>query len=433
MSAMAHSNLPHSSKASKALLDLFPETTTLDDTGQILLAGVPASELAERFGTPLYVVDEVSMANRASQLRAELGTRWPNSRVVFASKAFPATPIYRTLRDAGLGADVAGAGELAMALAANVPPDDIIVHGNAKTHAELEAAIAAGVGLVVIDNFDDIAKLERIVTGRQDVLIRVLPDVSVDTHEAFETGRLGSKFGLGRADAERAITLIQSSSRLNLRGLHMHIGSQICDTAPYAEAIKTLSTFGTFDIYDLGGGLGARYSYEDSPPSVTEWLDTLVAAAKEHLPSEAQLIIEPGRSVVARSGVTLYRIVSVKPGNPTFVAVDGGMADNLEVALFGQRFEATIATRVGGGETVNLVGRHCESGDRISSGVPLREPRVGDVVAVPATGAYCYTMANNYNGALRPPVVFVNAGNAREVIRRETLKDLMRRDLPPLP
>lgn len=431
MTTLQRDTSPVSAEEQQSLLGLFPEGTRLSPEGELIVGGIRVTELAERFGTPAYIIDEDSLVRRATLLREELAARWPKSRVVFASKAFPATPVYRTLARAGLGADVAGGGELVMALAAGVPASQIVVHGNGKTFEELQAAVEAGVGLIVIDNFDDIAKLEKmIVTGRQDVLIRVLPDVSAHTHEALETGRHGSKFGLGRDDAERAIALVQASTRLRLRGLHMHIGSQICEVEPYAAAVEALASYGEFDVYDLGGGLGARYTYDDTPPRVEEWLDTLIGAAKKHLPAHAEILIEPGRSVVARSGITLYRVVSVKHGGPTFVAIDGGMGDNLEVSLYGQRFEATVATRVGGGERVNLVGKHCESGDRISTGVPLQQPQVGDVVAVPVTGAYCYTMANNYNGARRPPVVFCRDGAARAVVRRETFDDLMRRDLP---
>ncbi|MFJ6983202.1 MULTISPECIES: diaminopimelate decarboxylase [unclassified Streptomyces] len=418
---------PHDDE--RALIELFPEGTHLDAEGELVVGGVRLTDIAERFGTPAYVLDESALIRQATLFREALAARWPNSRVVFASKAFPATAVYRTLAEAGLGADVAGGGELALALAAGVRPDTIVVHGNAKSADELRAAVDAGVGLVVIDNFDDIAKLEDIVTGRQDVLVRVLPDVAAETHEALATGKQGSKFGLGRADAEEAIARLRASDRLNLRGLHMHIGSQICEVDPYVAAVRALASYGEFDIYDLGGGLGVRYTYDDAPPSVEAWLDGLVGAAAAHLPRHAQLLIEPGRSVVARSGLTLYRVVSVKKGHPTFVAVDGGMGDNLEVSLYGQRFEATVVNRVGGGEVVNLVGKHCESGDRLSTGVPLREPRVGDVVAVPVTGAYCHTMANNYNGARRPPVIFADGQRTRAVVRRETYEDLTRRDL----
>jgi diaminopimelate decarboxylase len=277
----------------------------------------------------------------------------------------------------------------------------------------------------VIDNLDDVDRLERLAEGEQGVLVRVIPGLRPDTHAAVATGQDDSKFGLAPAAARAAIERLRASDRLRLDGLHVHIGSQILDAEPFGRAVEALAAFGEFAVYDLGGGLGARYTYADRPPSVAEYLDVLVGAAREHLPAGARLVVEPGRSLVARAGVTLYRVVTVKRGARTFVAVDGGMADNLEVSLYGQRFEATVADRVGGGEPVDLVGRHCESGDVLSAGVALREPR-GDVVAVPATGAYCFTMRNGYNGALRPPVVF---GEARLVVRRERYDDLLRLDV----
>ncbi|MFN6548339.1 diaminopimelate decarboxylase [Mycolicibacterium nivoides] len=411
-----------------ALIDLFPEGAYVDGDGQLVVAGLRVNDIAERFGTPAYVFDENSLLRQAIRMREALTSRWPRSKVMFASKAFPSVAAYRTLANAGLGVDVAGGGELAAALAADVPPERILLHGNAKTSEEIRLAVEAGVGTVVIDNFDDIDKLEQIVPDTQDVLIRVLPNIAADTHEAMATGQRGSKFGMVKADADVAVSRLRNSERLNLRGLHMHIGSQICDTAPYSEAVKALAEFGEFDVYDVGGGLGARYTYSDNPPSVEEWLDALTGAARQYLPADAELMIEPGRSLVARSGYTIYRVVSVKHGEPTFVAVDGGMGDNLDVALYGQRFEATLAHRVGGGAPVELVGRHCESGDRLSAGVALSEPRVGDVIAVPVTGAYCITMANNYNGARRPPIVFCRDGDAQLVVRRETYDDLLRRE-----
>jgi diaminopimelate decarboxylase len=211
-----------------------------------------------------------------------------------------------------------------------------------------------------------------------------------------------------------------------MRGLHVHVGSQILAVEPFADSVAPVAALGEFEVYDLGGGLGARYSYDDHPPTVDAYLDALVGAAREHLPAAAELIVEPGRSMVASAACTLYGVVSVKR---SFVAVDGGMGDNLEVALFGQRFEAAIASRFGGGERWTVVGRHCESGDVLVDGVPLDAPRVGDLLAVPVTGAYCHTMANNYNGTRRLPVVFVGEGDARAVVRRETWDDLLARDV----
>jgi len=349
--------------------------------------------------------------------------------MVFASKAFPCTAMYRLMASEGIGVDVAGPGELAMALAGGVDPALIIMHGNAKTTEELQMAVDAGVGLIVIDNDDDIDRLEDLVTSEQPVLVRVIPGVRPDTHEAVATGQAGSKFGLPIPAARAAIARLRHSDKLRLDGVHMHIGSQILSPEPYAPAIEAIAGLGEFAVYDLGGGLGARYTYSDDPPGPEDWIEALVVTARKHLPQDAQIIIEPGRSLVAPFGVTLYRVVSVKGDDPRFVAVDGGMADNMEVALYGQRFEATVTSRVGGGGRVDLVGRHCESGDRLISGAPLRDPRPGDLVAVAVTGAYCYSLASNYNGAMRPPVVFCEDGRTRLVVRRETIADFLSRDV----
>jgi diaminopimelate decarboxylase len=421
------------------LLGLFPPHTAQAPDGALTVGGCHVAELAERYGTPALLVDERALRERARAYADGLAARWPGSRVVFASKAFPCTAVYRLVTEEGLGVDVAGGGELALALAAGADPADLVVHGNAKTEAELRMAVTAGAGLIVVDGFDDIDRLERILAepafrreGReQGVLVRVTPDVRPQTHEAVSTGQRGSKFGLLLPEAREAIARLRGSDRLRLDGLHVHVGSQILDTRPFEESVHAIAELGAFDVYDLGGGLGARYTYDDHPPSVEEYLDALVGAARRVLPAGARLLIEPGRSLTAEAGMSLYRVVTVKRRDgERIVAVDGGMGDNLEVALYGQRFEATVATRVGGGEPCRLVGRHCESGDVLTTGtVPLRDPRPGDLIAVPATGAYTFTLSNNYNGALRPPVVFCRDGEARAVVRRETYQDLMRRDL----
>ncbi|MFD6288911.1 diaminopimelate decarboxylase [Streptomyces sp. NPDC060205] len=414
------------------ILELFPEGTTVEADRGLTVGGVALSEVADRFSTPAYVVDEAGLRARIQRYRRALSAEWPNSRLVFASKSFPCVAAYRLMAQAGVGVDVAGLGELAAALRGGVEGRNLVLHGNAKTGAEIESAVAAGVGLVVVDNFDDIDRLERAlehsVAARQDVLVRVLPEVRADTYEAVSTGQKGSKFGLPLDQVPRAIERIRASAHLRLAGVHTHVGSQILDVEPFAAAVRALAGLGEFETYNLGGGLGARYTYTDHPPEPEEWIGAIIETARHYLPGSARLMIEPGRSLVARSGVTLYRVVSVKRGDRVTVAVDGGMADNMEVALYGQRFEATLVDRVGGGERVDIVGRHCESGDRISSGVTLRAPRVGDVVAIPVTGAYCHTMANNYNGALKAPVVFCADGEAREVVRRETLTDFFARD-----
>ena len=386
----------------------------------LTLGGCRADALAEEFGTPVLVVDEPALRARAREYRTELAARWPRSRVVFASKAFPATAVQRVMVEEGLGLDVAGGGEIITALKAGVDPALIVHHGNAKTDEEIALAAEHGIGLVVVDNADDVDRLEA--TGAShDVLVRVIPGVTADTHAHVLTGHEGSKFGLLPADAAPLIARIERSPRLRMRGLHVHVGSQILDVEPFADSVAPVAALGEFEVYDLGGGLGARYTYADHAPTVAEYLDALIGAAREHLPPAAEIIIEPGRSMVAANAATLYRVVTLKR---QFVAVDGGMGDNLEVALFDQRFEAGVANRLtGGGERYTLVGRHCESGDVLVDGVALEAPAVGDLIAVPATGAYCHTMANNYNGTRRIPVVFAGAGDGA---RRGAARDLGR-------
>jgi diaminopimelate decarboxylase len=416
--------------AAADLLGLFPPGSTVDPDGELAVGGCRLADLAARWGTPLYVIEEGAVRAQVRRFRHAIEARWGSARMVFASKAFPCTAMYRLMADEGIGVDVAGAGELAMALAGGVDPARIVLHGNAKTEAELRMAFDAGVGLIVIDNEDDIDRLEAMAGSEQPVLIRVIPGVRPDTYEAVATGQLGSKFGLPLPAARGAIARLRRSDRLRLDGVHMHIGSQILSAEPYAQAIEAIAGLGEFATYNLGGGLGVRYTYRDDPPTPEDWVEALARAARGRFPGGAEIIIEPGRALVAPFGVTVYRVVSVKGDDPRFVAVDGGMADNMEVALYGQRFEATVTGRVGGGGAVELVGRHCESGDRLISGAVLRDPRPGDLVAVAVTGAYCLTMANNYNGAVRPPVVFCQNGRARPVIRRETLADLLSRDIP---
>jgi len=411
------------------IISLFPSGTSLSQNNELLIGGCLASELVSTFGTPALIVDEAALRDRARRYQDGLRSRWPNSEVIWASKSLPLTSVFRLLGEEGLGIDVAGGGELVMALAAGINPAKIVVHGNAKTDDELEMAVKAGVGTIVIDNFDDIDRLERVVKGEQAVLVRIIPGVLPDTHLANATGQDDSKFGLSISDAKVAIERLKASKKLRLDGLHLHLGSQIMSTQPFIQSIEAIASLGEFAVYDLGGGLGVRYTYKDSPPSIEEYLDALIDTARKYLPSTAKILIEPGRSMVADAAVTLYRVVTIKRSLRTFVAIDGGMADNLEVSLYGQRFEATVANRVGGGELFSLVGRHCESGDILIDGVRLQDPKVGDIIAVPVTGAYCLTMANNYNGARRPPVVFCLDGLARAVVRRETYEDLLSRDL----
>ena len=414
------------------LLSLFPPGSRIDSDGVLVVGGCRLDDIVAEFGTPAIVVAEHALVDRAREYLSAFRSRWPRSDVAFASKSFPCTAVQRVMVAEGLHLDVAGGGEILTAVKAGADPDRLVLHGNAKTDEELEIALRHGLGLVVVDNFDDIDRLERIVPRgrRQRCLVRVIPGVDAATHASQATGHAGSKFGLLPDDARDAIARIGRSARLALDGVHTHVGSQLLNVEQLAAAVEPIAKLGTFDTYDLGGGLGVRYTYDEHPPTIDDYAEAMTTQARALLPEGSRIIIEPGRSMVAASACTVYRVTTVKRGTVTHVAVDGGMGDNLEVSLTGQRFEAALVDRVGGaGETVTVVGRHCESGDQLVDAVALRDPVVGDLLALPVTGAYCYTMSNQYNGARRVPVIFARDGEARLVVRRDTWGDLLSRDV----
>jgi diaminopimelate decarboxylase len=416
------------------LSSVFPAGTRVNERGHLELGGCDAIELAEEFGTPAYVVVETDLRRRARALRDGLAARHPGGEVLFASKAFPCTAVLRVLAEEGLGCDVASGGELALALAGGFRPERVVLHGNATSHQELAAALDAGVGHVVLDSLSELERLAAIAQARgvvQDVLLRVTPGVAGDTHAAISTGQADSKFGFSPPAAAAAIERLSAGGSLRLVGLHAHIGSQLFELEPFRAAVGVLASLGRFDVVNLGGGLAAAYLGSQSAPSPDDYLDVLVDAAHAQLGTDVRLLIEPGRALVANSTVTLYRIESVKENVSRWVAVDGGMSDNLRPMLYGAAYEALIADRPLDAPDVrcHLAGKHCESGDVIVRDARLAAPGVGDVVAVPVTGAYGHAMANNYNGALRPPVVFCDEGRARLVVRRETVGDLMSRDV----
>jgi diaminopimelate decarboxylase len=411
-----------------------PLGTTVNAEGRLELGGCDAVALARQFGTPVYVVVEEDLRARARAVRAALAARHGDFDVLFASKAFPCTAVYRLLADEGLACDVASGGELALALAGGFDPARIYLHGNAKSVAELEQAIDAGVGHIVLDSSTEIKRLATVAADRgvvQDVLLRVTPDVSGDTHAAISTGQADSKFGFSIDAARAAIADLDGAGSLRLVGLHTHIGSQLFELEPFRAAVRALAGLGSFAVYNLGGGLAAAYLDAERPPSVTEWVGAIVDAVHAELGSDVRLLLEPGRALVANAVVTLYAVESVKRNVSTWVAVDGGMSDNLRPMLYDARYEALIADRPLAPTDVrcHLAGKHCESGDVIIRDARLAAPAVGDVVAVLATGAYGHAMANNYNGVCRPPIVFCDAGRARLVVRRETYADLMGRDV----
>jgi diaminopimelate decarboxylase len=410
------------------LPDCYPRGSRVDDGGDLVVGGCSVAELCAEFGTPVYLYDEADLRGRAREYRAEFENRHASSEVLFASKAFPCTAAYRLFAEEGLSCDVASRGELFLALAGGMDPARIYLHGNAKDDADIGAAVEAGVGCVVVDSFDDIERLERLVVDRQRVFLRVNPEVEADTHEAVLTGHSGSKFGLRREAALRAIERLRGSDRLELTGLHVHVGSQILQLEPFARALDALVGLGEFAEYDLGGGLGIPYRSGDSAPSVAAYAETLAGAVRQQLGDGVRLLVEPGRSLVGNAGLTAYRVVSVKRDAAVHVAVDGGMGDNLEPSLYGTEFEARLLHSREPLERCQVVGKHCESGDVLVHDAELPSAQPGDLLVTPATGAYCFTMANNYNGQPRPPVVFCRDGAARLVVRRETLADLTARD-----
>ena len=418
---------------------VYPAGSRVNERGHLEVAGCDVVELADQFGTPAYIYSENDMRRRAQDYLRAFEQRTDAFEVIYASKAFPATAAYRVMREEGLSVDVASGGELHVALAAGFDPERIHLHGNNKTEAELRHAFDAGVGHLILDSFDEIELADRLLDRPQRVLIRVTPGIKPSTHDYVQTGQLDSKFGFGLADrlAERAVERVRASDHLELVGLHAHIGSQIFELEPYVKAIEVIADFCEAvslepELLNVGGGLGIAYLDTDEPPSIEDYVDVKVRGVRQVFDPVPRILVEPGRSLVGNAGVTAYRVGTVKeiPGVRTYVAVDGGMSDNLRPMLYGAHYEAVIADRAG--ETpdtlATIAGMHCESGDVLVRDTELAAPRVGDVLVTPATGAYGYAMANNYNGVPRPPVIFCRDGQARIVVRRETWDDLLSRD-----
>jgi len=416
---------------------VYPAGSRVNERGHFELAGCDVVELAAELGTPAYIYSEGDMRARARAYREAFEARGADFEVLFASKALPCTAAYRLFAEEGLSVDVASGGELHMALRAGFDPDRIHMHGNNKSDEEILLAARAGVRHLILDSFDEIERCERLLDSPQRVLIRVTPGIKPSTHDYVTTGQLDSKFGFGLEDglAARAIERVLASDKLELVGLHAHIGSQIFELEPYTLAIQALGELaGAWcEVVDVGGGLGIAYVDGEEPPSIDAYVDVKVSGVAEVFGEGVRIMVEPGRSLVGNAGVTAYRIGTVKeiPAVRTYVAVDGGMSDNLRPMLYGSRYEALIADRAAAAPQTlaTVAGMHCESGDIIVRNTMLAEPSVGDVLVTPATGAYGYAMASNYNGVPRPPVVFCREGEARVVVRRETYKDLTARDV----
>ena len=422
--------------AATALSHAYPLGTRINERGHLEIGGCDVVEVADRYGTPAYVYAEDDMRARARAYVEAFEARTDDFEVIYASKALPITAAYRVMAEEGLSVDVASGGELYLALRGGVDPARIFMHGNNKTEAELRYAFDSGIGYLVLDSFAEIARAERLLDRSQDVLIRVTPGIKPSTHSFVQTGQLDSKFGFGLEDglAAEAVRRVRESAKLNLVGIHAHIGSQIFELEPYAHTIKLLADFIDFDcrLLNVGGGLGIAYTAKDQPASIESYVDTKAREVQQAFDPVPRIMIEPGRSLVGNAGLTVYRIGTVKeiPGVRTYVSVDGGMSDNLRPMLYGSRYDAAIADRpeAEGRKLATIAGMHCESGDILIRDVSLPDPREGDLLVTPATGAYGYAMANNYNGVPRPPVIFCREGEARVVVRRETYEDLAARD-----
>ncbi|HEV3389059.1 MAG TPA: diaminopimelate decarboxylase [Solirubrobacteraceae bacterium] len=423
------------SATAATLSHVFPIGSRVNERGRLEIGGCDAIDLAREFGTPAYIVAEDDVRARARSFMEAMAARHDDFDVLFASKAFPCTAVYRLLAEEGLACDVASGGELFLALRGGFDPARIYFHGNAKSESELGEARAAGVGHIVIDSLRELELLERIVASdggpRQEVLIRITPGVAGDTHHAISTGQSDSKFGFGVDAAREAIARLNDAAHLDLVGLHFHIGSQLLELEPFRAAVRMLAELGDFPVYNVGGGLGVAYGAAQQPPAVADYVEAIVSTVHSELGGDKRLLLEPGRALVANSTVTLYTIQTVKRNVSTWVAVDGGMSDNLRPMLYGSKYEALVADRASAApnERCHLAGKHCESGDVIVRDAWLADPAPGDVVATPVTGAYGYSMANNYNGVPRPPVIFCRDGDARVVVRRETYEDLAARDI----
>jgi diaminopimelate decarboxylase len=408
--------------AAVAVSHVYPLGSRLNEQGRLEVGGCDVLELAREFGTPAYVYAEGDMRARAQAYLQAFAARAERFEVIYASKAFPCTAAYRLFAEEGLSTDVASGGELHLALAGGYEGARIYFHGNNKTPAELDYALEAGVGHIVVDSFDEIERLR----GRgARVMVRVTPGIKPSTHSYIQTGQEDSKFGFGLDDVPRAVSACADAG-LQLDGLHAHIGSQVFELEGFERLAEVLAGLGEWPLLNLGGGLGIAYTREERPPPIEDYVDALLS----HAPPGATVLCEPGRSLVGNAGVTIYTVGTVKPipGVRTYVSVDGGMSDNLRPMLYGARYEAEVADRFGGSVPVTIAGMHCESGDILVREALLDDPRPGDVLVTPATGAYGHAMANNYNALRRPPVIFCKAGDARVVVRRETYEDLTRRD-----
>jgi diaminopimelate decarboxylase len=430
-------------------IKLFPPESAVNDSGHLVIGGCDTVELAAQFGTPLYLFDELSLRSRCAELKREFGQRYADTTVLYSAKAFINKALARLFNEEGLGLDVVSAGEISVVHSVGFPMENIYFPGSNKSAEELKLALERGVGRIVVDNLHELNLLAELAKERGDkpnILLRLSPGVDPHTHSYIITGNLDSKFGVPMAYAEKALTTAMAMPQLKLQGLHFHIGSQIAEFEPYQQAIDIILGFAAemkqkhgFEVkeLDIGGGFAIQYTLDSPVPPVAAYAEAITSSVIKGCQrlglARPRLIIEPGRCIVAQAGVALYTVGVVKdiPGVRCYVSVDGGMADNIRPALYGARLEAVIANRMKDktGGRYTIAGRFCESGDILIKDIELPEPVAGDIIAIPACGAYSIPQASNYNASLKPAVVMVKEGKARLIRRRETFDDLTRHDL----
>ena len=432
-------------------LALFPLNAEVNKQGHLVIGGCDVVDLANEFGTPLYLFDESTLRHKCREFRDEFCKYYPDTLVVYASKAFLNRALALIFEEEGLGLDVVSGGELSIARSVDFPPDKLYFHGNNKTPEELDFALDLGVGRIVVDNFCELELLSGLARERgisQDILLRLTPGVDPHTHQHTTTGTIESKFGLPLAtgQAEEAVKQALSASSINLLGLHFHLGSPVPEVQPYELAMELVLRFARemgkkfgFDLleFGIGGGFAIPYTLDSEVLTVANYARVLIAKLDELISelelSRPRLIIEPGRAIVGQAGVALYRVGAIKeiPGIKKYVCIDGGISDNIRPALYGAKHEALVANKDcdAGKEVVTIAGKLCESGDILVRDINLATLCPGDIIAIPVCGAYSIPMSSNYNAIPRPAVVMVNEGRGHLIRRRETYQDLMSLDL----
>ena len=432
-------------------VSLFPMGTSVNTSGHLEIGGLDVISLAREYGTPLYIYDEITIRTMAKTFVEEFTSRYKNTVVAYASKAFLNKEMAKIAEEENLSLDVVSGGEIAVAIAGGFPAGKMAFHGNNKTPQELTQAIESGVGTIVVDGFQELDLLNEIAREKnitQGIMLRLSPSVDAHTHGHTTTGILDVKFGFSIESGESTIAIRQalSSKNLDLKGIHFHLGSPIFELEPYSEAIDTvldyLAPFKSEGLdlreFSTGGGFAIGYVRNEPPPPIGDYAEVITSMIKNKcdelgfdLPT---LIIEPGRSIVGRAGVAIYTVGVIKeiPTVRTYVSLDGGMGDNIRPALYGSKYEAVVANKMnfsGDTKLVTLAGKYCESGDILIKDISLPTPESGDLVAIPSSGAYCLAMSSNYNMNPRPAVLMVNSGNPRLIRKRETYQDLMALDL----